>query len=76
VNSTYAGILEGFAFVEFVDPYDASEAQCYMNCQVFFGHEITVVLAAESRKRPEEMHSRTKVRSGITIAIIKKFTCF
>jgi FUS-interacting serine-arginine-rich protein 1 len=62
--------------VEFVDPYDASEAQYHMNCQVFFGREITVVLAAESRKRPEEMRSRTKVRSGITIAIIKKITCF
>ncbi|ONM01452.1 Serine/arginine-rich SC35-like splicing factor SCL30 [Zea mays] len=52
----------GFAFVEFVDPYDASEAQYHMNRQVFFGREIAVVLAAESRKRPEEMRSRTRVR--------------
>ncbi|KAL5224570.1 hypothetical protein ABZP36_011209 [Zizania latifolia] len=52
----------GFAFVEFVDPYDASEAQYHMNRQVFFGREITVVLAAESRKRPEEMRNRDKVR--------------
>ncbi|RLM99150.1 uncharacterized protein C2845_PM06G31800 [Panicum miliaceum] len=52
----------GFAFVEFVDPYDASEAQYHMNRQVFFGREITVVLAAESRKRPEEMRSRARVR--------------
>uniref|UniRef100_A0A0E0NCH4 RRM domain-containing protein n=1 Tax=Oryza rufipogon TaxID=4529 RepID=A0A0E0NCH4_ORYRU len=52
----------GFAFVEFVDPYDASEAQYHMNRQVVFGREITVVLAAESRKRPEEMRSRARVR--------------
>ncbi|KAK3123961.1 hypothetical protein QOZ80_8AG0638630 [Eleusine coracana subsp. coracana] len=58
----YSGEPRGFAFVEFVDPYDASEAQYHMNRQVFFGREITVVLAAESRKRPEEMRSRTRVR--------------
>ncbi|KAL5211566.1 hypothetical protein ABZP36_022413 [Zizania latifolia] len=52
----------GFAFVEFVDPFDASEAQYRMNRKVFFGREITVVLASESRKRPEEMRSRTRVR--------------
>jgi FUS-interacting serine-arginine-rich protein 1 len=56
--------------VEFVDPYDASEAQYHMNRQVFFGREITVVLAAESRKRPEDMRSRARVRFGITIAVI------
>lgn len=48
--------------MEFVDPYDASEAQYHMNRQVVFGREITVVLAAESRKRPEEMRSRARVR--------------
>uniref|UniRef100_A0A0D9Y0M6 RRM domain-containing protein n=1 Tax=Leersia perrieri TaxID=77586 RepID=A0A0D9Y0M6_9ORYZ len=58
----YTGEPRGFAFVEFVDPYDASEAQYHMNRQVFFGREITVVLAAESRKRPEEMRSRARVR--------------
>ncbi|PWZ54994.1 Serine/arginine-rich SC35-like splicing factor SCL30 [Zea mays] len=58
----YSGEPRGFAFVEFVDPYDASEAQYHMNRQVFFGREIAVVLAAESRKRPEEMRSRTRVR--------------
>jgi RNA recognition motif-containing protein len=56
----------GFAFVEFVDPYDASEAQYHMNRQVFFGREIAVVLAAESRKRPEEMRSRTRVRYDLS----------
>ncbi|KAI4967333.1 hypothetical protein ZWY2020_028369 [Hordeum vulgare] len=57
----YSGEPRGFAFVEFVDPYDASEAQYHMNRQVFFGREITVVLAAESRKRPEDMRTRTRV---------------
>lgn len=52
----------GFAFVEFVDPYDASEAQYHMNRQLFGGREITVVVAAESRKRPEEMRRRTRTR--------------
>ncbi|XP_062202585.1 serine/arginine-rich SC35-like splicing factor SCL30 isoform X2 [Phragmites australis] len=58
----YSGEPRGFAFVEFVDPYDASEAQYHMNRQVCFGREITVVLAAESRKRPEEMRGRDRVR--------------
>jgi len=58
----YSGEPRGFAFVEFVDPYDASEAQYHMNRQVFFGREITVVLAAESRKRPDEMRNRARVR--------------
>jgi hypothetical protein len=56
--------------VEFVDPYDASEAQYHMNRQVFFGREITVVLAAESRKRPEEMRSRARVRYFIPITVL------
>lgn len=30
----------GFAFVQFVDPYDASEAQHHMNRQLFCGREI------------------------------------
>ena len=63
----------GFAFVEFVDPYDASEAQYHMNRQVFFGREIAVVLAAESRKRPEEMRSRARVRYGIPFCCSSKF---
>ncbi|GJN15606.1 hypothetical protein PR202_gb02536 [Eleusine coracana subsp. coracana] len=42
-----------------------------MNRQVFFGREITVVLAAESRKRPEEMRSRTRVRNyGYFLGVI------
>jgi len=56
--------------VEFVDPYDASEAQYHMNRQVFFGREITVVLAAESRKRPDEMRNRARVRCGIPSTVV------
>lgn len=52
----------GFAFVQFLDPYDASEAQYHMNGQIFAGREISVVVAAESRKRPEEMRHKTRAR--------------
>ncbi|RLM57714.1 serine/arginine-rich SC35-like splicing factor SCL30 [Panicum miliaceum] len=52
------GEPRGFGFVEFVDAYDASEAQYHMNRQMFSGREITVVLAADTRKRPEEMRRR------------------
>ncbi|OIW02680.1 hypothetical protein TanjilG_29456 [Lupinus angustifolius] len=55
----YSGQPRGFAFVQFVDPYDASEAQYHMNGQIFAGREVTVVVAAETRKRPEEMRHRT-----------------
>ncbi|KAL2317244.1 hypothetical protein Fmac_031120 [Flemingia macrophylla] len=55
----YTGEPRGFAFVQFVDPYDASEAQYHMNRQIFAGREITVVVAEETRKRPEEMRHRT-----------------
>jgi FUS-interacting serine-arginine-rich protein 1 len=52
----------GFAFVQFVDPYEAMEAQHRMNGQIFAGRQISVVLAAETRKRPEEMRHRARVR--------------
>lgn len=52
----------GFAFVQFVDPYEASEAQYHMNGKIFAGREISVVVAAETRKRPEEMRHRARVR--------------
>jgi len=32
-----------------------------MNHQRFGGREITVVVAAETRKRPEDMHHRARV---------------
>ncbi|KAL1348456.1 hypothetical protein HN51_024434 [Arachis hypogaea] len=56
----YSGEPRGFAFVQFVDSYDASEAQYHMNRQIFAGREISVVVAAETRKRPEEMRQRTR----------------
>lgn len=52
----------GFAFVQFVDSHDAAEAQYHMNGQIFAGREISVVVAAETRKRPEEMRRRTGPR--------------
>ncbi|KAM7262764.1 hypothetical protein ACFE04_000447 [Oxalis oulophora] len=52
----------GFAFVQFVDPYAASEAQLDMNGRIFAGREISVVVALETRKRPEEMQHRDRVR--------------
>ncbi|KAI3850677.1 hypothetical protein MKW98_030737 [Papaver atlanticum] len=54
----------GFTFVQFVDPYDAGEAQYHMNGQLFCGREITVVVAAETRKRPEEMRHRGRPTRG------------
>ncbi|KAK9019373.1 hypothetical protein V6N11_053897 [Hibiscus sabdariffa] len=56
--------LEGFAFVQFVDSYDAAEAQRRMNRKIFAGREISVVVAAETRKRPEEMRHKSRLRSG------------
>ncbi|KAI5015306.1 hypothetical protein ZWY2020_056696 [Hordeum vulgare] len=53
----------GFAFVEFVDPYDASDAQYHLNRTLFFGREITVFVAAESQKRPDDMCNRARVRA-------------
>lgn len=52
----------GFAFVQFVDPYDAAEAQYHMDGKVFAGRQISVVVAAETRKRPEDMRRKTRVR--------------
>ncbi|KMZ73093.1 putative Serine/arginine rich splicing factor [Zostera marina] len=60
----YSGEPRGFAFVQFFDPYEASEAQYHMNGQIFGGREITVVVASESRKRPEEMRTRDRNRGS------------
>ncbi|EEF29231.1 serine/arginine-rich SC35-like splicing factor SCL30 [Ricinus communis] len=57
----YTGEPRGFAFVQFVDTYDAMEAQHRMNGQIFAGREISVVVAAETRKRPEEMRQRSRI---------------
>ncbi|KAI7751235.1 hypothetical protein M8C21_021304 [Ambrosia artemisiifolia] len=58
----YTGEPRGFAFVQYVDPYDAVEAQYHMNARTFAGREISVVLASDTRKRPEEMRRRARVR--------------
>ncbi|KAK8350198.1 hypothetical protein V6Z11_A06G195700 [Gossypium hirsutum] len=58
----YTGAPRGFAFVQFVDSYDAAEAQWRMNGKIFGGREISVVVAAESRKRPEEMRHKARQR--------------
>ncbi|XP_039020070.1 serine/arginine-rich SC35-like splicing factor SCL30 [Hibiscus syriacus] len=58
----YTGAPRGFAFVQFVDSYDAAEAQWRMNGKIFGGREISVVVAAENRKRPEEMRHRSRLR--------------
>lgn len=48
--------------MQFVDSYEAIEAQRSMNGRTFAGREISVVVAAETRKRPEEMRARARVR--------------
>ncbi|XWS74964.1 hypothetical protein CRYUN_Cryun01aG0044000 [Craigia yunnanensis] len=58
----YTGAPRGFAFVQFVDSYEAAEAQRRMNGKIFAGREISVVVAAETRKRPEEMRHKSRVR--------------
>ncbi|XP_039016511.1 serine/arginine-rich SC35-like splicing factor SCL30 isoform X1 [Hibiscus syriacus] len=58
----HTGTPRGFAFVQFVDPYDAAEAQWRMNGKIFGGREISVVFAAENRKRPEEMQHKERLR--------------
>ncbi|KAJ3680798.1 hypothetical protein LUZ60_015287 [Juncus effusus] len=60
----YTGEPRGFAFVEFIEPRDASEAQRHMNGQIICGREIAVVLAAQNRKHPDEMRSRGAAPSG------------
>ncbi|KAI5670674.1 hypothetical protein M9H77_11038 [Catharanthus roseus] len=60
----YTGEPRGFAFVQFVDSYDAAEAQYHMNGQIFAGREISVVVAAETRKRPEDMRRKTRPSRG------------
>lgn len=66
--------------MEFVDAYDAGQAQRSMNRRIFGGKEITVVVASESRKRPEEMRVKTRTRSRsvsvFLIALAKKLSLF
>ncbi|CAI9092393.1 OLC1v1027620C3 [Oldenlandia corymbosa var. corymbosa] len=57
----YTGEPRGFAFVQFVDPYEAAEAQYQMNGRIFAGREISVVVASEMRKRPEDMRRKSSL---------------
>lgn len=59
--------------MEFVDPYDASEAQYRMNGQRFGGRVITVVVAAETRKKPDEMRHRERPRYPICYSQVPNF---
>ncbi|KAK4756067.1 hypothetical protein SAY87_009824 [Trapa incisa] len=52
----------GFAFVEFVDPYDAADAQHRLNGEIFAGRRLAVVVASETRKKPQEMRHRNRNR--------------
>ena len=58
----YTGEPCGFGFVQFIDPQDAAEAQYHMDGQYIGGCAITVVLAEENRKNPDEMRVRTRAR--------------
>ena len=55
--------------MQFVDSYDAAEAQRRMNGKIFAGREISVVVAAETRKRPEEMRHKTRVRYTLSLSL-------
>ncbi|KAK4798809.1 hypothetical protein SAY86_031135 [Trapa natans] len=58
----YSGEPRGFAFVEFVDPYDAADAQHRLNGEIFAGRRLAVVVASETRKKPQEMRHRNRNR--------------
>lgn len=47
----------GFAFVEFFDPRDAREAMYRLDRHVMDGREITIVVAKDKRKAPDEMRA-------------------
>eukprot|EP00638_Chattonella_subsalsa_P017633 CAMPEP_0117831034 /NCGR_PEP_ID=MMETSP0949-20121206/8858_1 /TAXON_ID=44440 /ORGANISM="Chattonella subsalsa, Strain CCMP2191" /LENGTH=126 /DNA_ID=CAMNT_0005672173 /DNA_START=32 /DNA_END=408 /DNA_ORIENTATION=- len=49
----------GFAFVEYVDPRDASDAREDMDGYQLDGRELAVIFAQDRRKRPEEMRTLT-----------------
>ncbi|CAL5432816.1 unnamed protein product [Camellia sinensis] len=73
-GSVYKEPLD-FAFVQFVDAYDAAEARCHMNRQIFSGREISVVVAAETKKRLEDMRRRTRVRTiSVSFSITFSFS--
>ncbi|KAM0909708.1 hypothetical protein ACQ4PT_014646 [Festuca glaucescens] len=58
----YSGEPRGFAFIEFWDSRDASEAQRRMNHKMVCGREINVVRAEGKRKHPDGTPRETGVR--------------
>ncbi|CAM0873394.1 unnamed protein product [Alopecurus aequalis] len=54
----------GFGFIQYCDPEDAADAKYYMDGQVLFGREVTVVFAEENRKKPDEMRTRERTSRG------------
>ncbi|KAM0858392.1 hypothetical protein ACQ4PT_047857 [Festuca glaucescens] len=58
----YSGEPRGFAFIEFWDSRDASEAQRCMNHKMVCGREINVVRAEGKRKHPDGTPRETRVR--------------
>ncbi|KAI5078207.1 hypothetical protein GOP47_0005878 [Adiantum capillus-veneris] len=59
----HTGEPRGFGFVQYLDPLDAEEAQYHMNHQIFYGRELTVIFAEETRKKPSEMRNKERLRS-------------
>mmetsp|Transcript_17889 Transcript_17889/g.21888 ORF Transcript_17889/g.21888 Transcript_17889/m.21888 type:complete len:134 (-) Transcript_17889:1035-1436(-) len=51
----YSREPKGFAFVEFLDRYDAEDAMREMDRREFRGRELTVVAAKQRRKTAQEM---------------------
>ena len=54
--------------MQFADSCDAAEAQRRINGKIFAGREISVVVAAETRKRPEEMRHRSRQRYSLSLS--------
>jgi RNA recognition motif-containing protein len=65
----------GFAFIEFCDSRDASEAQRRMNRTMVCGREINVVRAVGKRKRPDSMSGQTGLRYSMSINYVGNFFC-
>ncbi|XVE69197.1 hypothetical protein DITRI_Ditri09bG0132100 [Diplodiscus trichospermus] len=60
----HTGEPRGFAFVQFVDSYDAVEAQRRMNGKIFAGREVSVVVTTDQMQEPEEMHCKARGSLG------------
>jgi RNA recognition motif-containing protein len=61
----------GFAFIEFWDSRDASEAQRRMNHKMVCGREIIVVRAEGKRKHPDGTPRETGFRYSMFINYVE-----